>query len=175
MLRGFLTDNIFFNVFLFGLSRKVSMFEPCDCIVLKITPIIDCKICTSSFSIKVREIISLGKRYYFVNWSVLVLSFLSHVDKYVLCSVIFSLFYLTFTCIHVLTFFYVTKGFMDWIVRLNLATQATEDRLKMNVTVIRISGLHWLDMNVRSKKSFVCKSFFYIKTNIIDYKIWFKK
>lgn len=150
MLREVLTDNLFFNVFLFGLSRKVSMSEPCDCIVLKFTPIINCKICTSSFSIKVSEIISLGKRDYFVNWSALVLSFLSHVDKYVLCSVIFSLFYLTFTCVHVLTFFYVTEGFMDWIVRLNLATQATEDRLKMNVTVIRISGVHRLDMNVSS-------------------------
>lgn len=34
-------------------------------------------------------------------------------------------------------FFCVTEGFMDWIVCLNVATLATEDGVKMNVTVIK--------------------------------------
>lgn len=106
-----------------------------------------------------------------MNWSVSVLSFLSHVDKYVLCSVIFSLFYLTFTCVHVLTFFYVTEGFMDWIVRLNLATQATEDRLKMNLTFDK----NFWNPSTGYKRAFIkiicLQNYFYIKTNIIDNKI----
>lgn len=57
---------------------------------------------------------------------------------------------------------------MDWIVRLNFATQATEDRLKMNLTFDK----NFWNPSTGYERAFIkiicLQNYFYIKTNIID-------